>query len=1190
MRLRRLDLQRYGHFTGRTIDFPGGPRDLHLMFGPNEAGKSTALSAIEDLLFGIPVQSAFNFLHDYKDLRIGAVLESRSESLAFLRRKGSKDTVLDTDDLPLPGGESVLQPFLAGADRAFYERMFSLDHHRLEQGGREILDARDDIGRMLFAAGAGIADLRQRLMVLEEEADALWGARRSSRRAYTQAADRLEDADRDLRERTVTAAQWEERRAAAAAAEQAHGALEAEYVRLQAEGRGLARIRRLHRDVRRKRELTAELEAMGAVARIPDDAERQLADAESRALEASIRIDTLRERIRDTNEELAALRPDSAVLLRVDDVQLLHERRIEVRRARGDLPKRQAELGASEARLLALAKELGWRWGEPAAVIAALPSRAKLQLARSLLAERGAAVASLGTAREALSDAESRRQRIQENLDAVPAPVDRAGLAAAVAVVSAQGDLAVRLQAASEERDQARRDVERLHAGLRPPLGSPEVLVRATLPTRPEVQRLRDLLLDWDQRDRDLRRQIQDAGEELGRLQRNFERASREAGDWSKEDLAQARLYRDELWRLVERRHLLGEALSAQEQARFAEALEDLPKQFRAALLKADEMADRRFEYAEAVGRLIQMADTMEAQKAVVEALAQRRTALHAEGEELHRDWQVLWEAAPVEPLVPDAMLAWLDTREALLQVLRTRDAADVRHAALLEEERRARRGLLKELGKHGLARELEERVLPDLLQRGVDLLHALEQVEIGRRRAEQDLREATEETERRRREFGRAEEAWAEWRRRWARVIAELGLSGETDAGEIARQLEAIEELQGLAGQVHSLRHDRIEKIQTDIDAFEQSARAFLHDVAPELAQREPEEVVVEIERRLADAQEARKRQLDREGQIRTLEAELATAEGQSKQAQGVLMRLMEIAGVESVPDLRKAIERDAAGRHLRSEIDGIRRMLEQEGDGLPLDDLERECANVDVDQIAAREQALEQELRQLRVRLEAAVEVRAAAREAFAAIGGDDAAARAAAARQNALTELRSASERYVRTRTAAELLKWAIDRYRREKQAPMLRRAGEIFATLTGGAFSALRVEYDERDQPQLTGLRAGGGSVPVPGLSTGTADQLYLALRVASIEDYLDHAPGLPFVADDLFVNFDDQRAGAGFEVLGQLASRTQVLFFTHHRHLVDIARERLGTDLHVEFLAETGSGELEEIERGARIAG
>ena len=158
-------------------------------------------------------------------------------------------------------------------------------------------------------------------------------------------------------------------------------------------------------------------------------------------------------------------------------------------------------------------------------------------------------------------------------------------------------------------------------------------------------------------------------------------------------------------------------------------------------------------------------------------------------------------------------------------------------------------------------------------------------------------------------------------------------------------------------------------------------------------------------------------------------------------------------------------------------------------------------------------------------------------------------------------------------MRVRSSAVLLKWAIDRYRREKQAPLLGRAGEIFATLTEGAFTALRVEYDERDEPHLTGLRADGDPVAVPGLSTGTADQLFLALRLASIEDYLERAPGLPFVADDLFINFDDQRSSAGFDVLGQLAAKTQVLFFTHHRHLVDIARSRLGAGVHVEYLAE-----------------
>ena len=106
-----------------------------------------------------------------------------------------------------------------------------------------------------------------------------------------------------------------------------------------------------------------------------------------------------------------------------------------------------------------------------------------------------------------------------------------------------------------------------------------------------------------------------------------------------------------------------------------------------------------------------------------------------------------------------------------------------------------------------------------------------------------------------------------------------------------------------------------------------------------------------------------------------------------------------------------------------------------------------------------------------------------------------------------------------------------------------------------------------------QETLTGVRLAGEVVAVPGLSTGTEDQLFLALRIAAVEDYLGSAVALPFVADDLFINFDPERAAAGFEVLGQLAERTQVLFYTHHPHLVDVARETLGTDIDVVSLDE-----------------
>ena len=70
MRLRRLELSRYGKFKDHPIELPFGTPDFHLVVGANEAGKSTTRSAISDLLFGIEARSQFNFLFDYNEMRL----------------------------------------------------------------------------------------------------------------------------------------------------------------------------------------------------------------------------------------------------------------------------------------------------------------------------------------------------------------------------------------------------------------------------------------------------------------------------------------------------------------------------------------------------------------------------------------------------------------------------------------------------------------------------------------------------------------------------------------------------------------------------------------------------------------------------------------------------------------------------------------------------------------------------------------------------------------------------------------------------------------------------------------------------------------------------------------------------------------------------------------------------------------
>ncbi len=47
--------------------------------------------------------------------------------------------------------------------------------------------------------------------------------------------------------------------------------------------------------------------------------------------------------------------------------------------------------------------------------------------------------------------------------------------------------------------------------------------------------------------------------------------------------------------------------------------------------------------------------------------------------------------------------------------------------------------------------------------------------------------------------------------------------------------------------------------------------------------------------------------------------------------------------------------------------------------------------------------------------------------------------------------------------------------------------------------------------------------------------------------------------MPFIVDDILVNFDDQRVAATLGTLAELSKKTQVLFFTHHERLVELAQ-------------------------------
>jgi uncharacterized protein YhaN len=145
--------------------------------------------------------------------------------------------------------------------------------------------------------------------------------------------------------------------------------------------------------------------------------------------------------------------------------------------------------------------------------------------------------------------------------------------------------------------------------------------------------------------------------------------------------------------------------------------------------------------------------------------------------------------------------------------------------------------------------------------------------------------------------------------------------------------------------------------------------------------------------------------------------------------------------------------------------------------------------------------------------------------------------------------------------------------MENFRREHRDPILARASHYFQKLTCGSFAAVETEFDDSDQPVLVGSRGAGPKVRVEGLSTGTRDQLFLSLKLAALDHYLESSEPVPFIVDDILIQFDDDRARATLEALAELSNKTQVILFTHHRRDADQALElgKQGTQTYVHEL-------------------
>ena len=301
------------------------------------------------------------------------------------------------------------------------------------------------------------------------------------------------------------------------------------------------------------------LEELGDVVSLPEESGEILDASEREESEGLARIDTLSNHLERVQEEQAALTYDERLLTRADDIERLHERRIEVRPMREDLPLRQAELEIEQNRLLGLARELGWRDGNAEELIARLPGRVAVRGARSLFSERGAldsASPDVKNKAASLRQALAEQTELQKRCEVMDDLIDIAGLEAVVRALRQSGDIGERIRSANQRLEESRQRVNHLLSLLHPSVESPKAAAEAPVPARVAVENHRAKVLDWESRTRDLARQSTQARLKLQRTRESRERLAGHGPTITIEALEEARNDRDQLWRLIKKKHI----------------------------------------------------------------------------------------------------------------------------------------------------------------------------------------------------------------------------------------------------------------------------------------------------------------------------------------------------------------------------------------------------------------------------------------------------------------------------------------------------------------------------------------------------------------------------------------------------------------------------------------------------------
>jgi len=1148
MRLQELKLVRFGPFTDGELLFSEPGKRIHVIYGDNEAGKSTVLRSISALLFGIDERTQDAHLHATNDLRIGGTLENDAgDTLRVVRRKGRKDTLLDLDGGALP--ESLLHAYTGGITKDVFEAMFGLDHERLVAGGRDLLEGHGEVGQALFGAAAGLRGLHDLVARFQSEAGDLF-KNAGSKPRLNQALRHHQEARKSVRKLALKPSAW-------ATAKRGLEEGRAELVQIQQtyrEARAHLEQRQLLKavlpDVREHEAIQARRAELGEVPLLPEDARDHRRNAE-RILKENL---TRREKLSDEEQRLHAEHvaldvPDPLLALEARIAELAGARAIHLKAAT-DRSGLASKLNAGVIALDELLRRLPLP-KSPEEIEALRIDTASQARIRDLIREGDQLEAKAAASRDSAREATARAKKAEEDLRDLPPTLDGTALASAVKTARRAGDLEANHRGVSAELSAKRQTAELRTATLTLWGGTPEAAASLPLPLDATIERFEQDFGDAAETARLLASRRHKLDDELAELREEIVALESGGSIPTARDLNEKRERRDGLWATIRGVWLDGAAQ--------AQSSPTLAGDYQDAVRSADTLGDQMFAEHKRVAQIEEHRARENRIQRNLQGLEQETSALNQRKDQLADAWRQAWEPTGVAPSFPREMRAWKAQQQNVATLVGESAALEDQLdtlGATIETHRQACSQSLVTLGENELDPSLGLAALLDVAEARLAVIEANRE---RRDHLSEVLTTAAETRTQRNGELAQTEESIEDWRTRWEQSIAPLHLPATARPSEAEAMLELLDQSFTKHAELNAHR-ERIRHIDADNQAFAEEIEALAGEACPDLLPGTPDIRAADLLARLEGGRSGRTRREEILARLDAITAEQGDAERERAAAETTLASYVEIAGVES-PDLLEAAEsRSQEVRSLESRRVHVEERLRRSG--RRLEDLVEATREIEED-------PLNREIEELNKALTVTEDLRDQKNQQFANLQSDfeamDGGATAAAANETAeeaLAEIAHLTSEYALKQVAAVMLNREIQRFAQSNQGPILSRASQLFQRLTLGRYTSISSTFSARDEMILVCNRVDKVAAEVQQLSDGTRDQLYLSLRLAALEHHMQANESMPLIVDDVLLTFDDPRSRATFETLGAMANTRQVLFFTHHRRLVELAEEAI----------------------------